>query len=865
MSEGKPFKTGYGFPSPPVEPVAWSLSPDTALLNWKMPANLNAPIGEIRYKLSSSVSAPTAIGVKQYDNGEFSPLISDIVSCNKNPCQAKVPNLRASTTYQFWITALHISRLNSQLSEDTEATSTEAKVQTKDVPGILRLDNVTSSSVMLRWNWLNPSTTPADIFVQYKQVELPQPINTTYDPQQSYPVSFAIEDLHSATTYDYRYKAVYTGELAYDTLQQQFVESCFQQTQQARTKAGTPSAPLDVEDKDGSVLKWSPPKSDGGEPITSYAVEFRPDSQSEWEIAERGLPSERFVWRIRDPWVSNGDSSSASTKAPLDATTDSEFRVRAANVEGFGVYGSSVPDDQQEMDKDHPNHNLWMYIILSILCSIMLVCVILFVIDRHRKLKRMRRKQKIHKVISLEDIARQIQVEVENEIRNLPHVHRSCIHPLRNKILGKGSFGEVVEGIFRETDPHLGPQDDKGYLKDDTEENRLKFLKEAVLMNNFDHPNIIKLLGVYRESQPNFLVFELMEGGDFGLARDMFSSDYYKVHGADFLPLRWLSPESAIQGIFTSKSDVWAFGIVLWEIMTFGSQPYTGITNLDVLIRLKEGKPPERPHNCPDEIYEIMALAWTFSPEKRPKFVDLLSKLEILRSKQYLQPFPWTAVNSNNASSFTNNAFDNSHDSISSFANPSNASGSIKTIDGLESQGEIHARFDKSENRSTRRHGRLPKLLKPDTKSERPGSSISAETEVTTLDYDYEIPRNRTVNRQSPYISSKAGPSVMGEFLNEAFVGDASLDSSDNLQPISSQHTNYSAFSNSAATVPSTPECSKSARILPLALNRNFAGESNSIKSENGGSSSPRRFATSASSAPLPDSPSHRVTRVSRV
>lgn len=116
--------------------------------------------------------------------------------------------------------------------------------------------------------------------------------------------------------------------------------------------------------------------------------------------------------------------------------------------------------------------------------------------------------------------------------------------------------------------------------------------------------------------------------GDFGLARDMFSSDYYKVHGADFLPLRWLSPESAIQGIFTSKSDgtansylalpynlyhahliplniiilVWAFGIVLWEIMTFGSQPYTGITNLDVLIRLKEGKPPERPHNCPDEM-----------------------------------------------------------------------------------------------------------------------------------------------------------------------------------------------------------------------------------------------------------------------
>lgn len=108
-------------------------------------------------------------------------------------------------------------------------------------------------------------------------------------------------------------------------------------------------------------------------------MEFRPDSQSEWEIAERGLPSERFSWRIGRPWVSNGDSSSASTKAPLDATTDSEFRVRAANVEGFGAYGSSVPDGQQEMDENHYNHNLWMYILLSILFSILLVCTILFV------------------------------------------------------------------------------------------------------------------------------------------------------------------------------------------------------------------------------------------------------------------------------------------------------------------------------------------------------------------------------------------------------------------------------------------------------------------------------------------------------
>lgn len=82
----------------------------------------------------------------------------------------------------------------------------------------------------------------------------------------------------------------------------------------------------------------------------------------------------------------------------------------------------------------------------------------------------------------------------------------------------------------------------------------------------------------------------------------MYSQDYYRIAGSDFLPLRWLSPESAFNGIFTSKSDVWAYGILMWEVMTLGSQPYTGISNVEVLSRLKEGRTPERPHECPDEM-----------------------------------------------------------------------------------------------------------------------------------------------------------------------------------------------------------------------------------------------------------------------
>lgn len=69
---------------------------------------------------------------------------------------------------------------------------------------------------------------------------------------------------------------------------------------------------------------------------------------------------------------------------------------------------------------------------------------------------------------------------------------------------------------------------------------------------------------------------------DFGHARDIYTNDYYRVHGDDFLPLRWLSPESIDDGIFTSKSDVWSFGILLWEILTLGQQPFSGKNNVQV-------------------------------------------------------------------------------------------------------------------------------------------------------------------------------------------------------------------------------------------------------------------------------------------
>lgn len=91
-----------------------------------------------------------------------------------------------------------------------------------------------------------------------------------------------------------------------------------------------------------------------------------------------------------------------------------------------------------------------------------------------------------------------------------------------------------------------------------------------------------------------------MKIGDFGLARDIYKNDYYRKEGEALLPIRWMAPESLLDGVFTCQSDVWAFGVLLWEIMTLGQQPYPAISNVEILRYLREGERLGKPNDCPD-------------------------------------------------------------------------------------------------------------------------------------------------------------------------------------------------------------------------------------------------------------------------
>ncbi|KAG9340757.1 hypothetical protein JZ751_020349 [Albula glossodonta] len=116
--------------------------------------------------------------------------------------------------------------------------------------------------------------------------------------------------------------------------------------------------------------------------------------------------------------------------------------------------------------------------------------------------------------------------------------------------------------------------------------------------------------------------------GDFGMTRDIYETDYYRKGGKGLLPVRWMAPESLKDGVFTTNSDVWSFGVVLWEIATLAEQPYQGMSNEQVLRFVMEGGLLDKPDNCPDMLFELMRMCWQYNPKMRPSFLEIIGSIK---------------------------------------------------------------------------------------------------------------------------------------------------------------------------------------------------------------------------------------------
>lgn len=250
----------------------------------------------------------------------------------------------------------------------------------------------------------------------------------------------------------------------------------------------------------------------------------------------------------------------------------------------------------------------------------------------------------------------------------------------RIRKIGHGQFGEVYEGLWNNTTPVAVKT-----LKPGTMDPK-DFLEEAHIMKKLRHKHLIQLYAVCTKDEPIFIVTELMKNGslleylqgtkgrslklptlidiaaqiasgmaylesqnyihrdlaarnilvgdnnmvkiaDFGLARVIKEDEYEARVGARF-PIKWTAPEAANFNRFTIKSDVWSFGILLTEIVTYGRIPYPGMTNADVLQQVENGYRMPCPPGCPQTLYEIMLECWHKDENQRPTFETLQWKLE---------------------------------------------------------------------------------------------------------------------------------------------------------------------------------------------------------------------------------------------
>uniref|UniRef100_A0A8C9VHE3 receptor protein-tyrosine kinase n=1 Tax=Scleropages formosus TaxID=113540 RepID=A0A8C9VHE3_SCLFO len=259
------------------------------------------------------------------------------------------------------------------------------------------------------------------------------------------------------------------------------------------------------------------------------------------------------------------------------------------------------------------------------------------------------------------------------------------------EVIGAGEFGEVYKGHLKLPGKREVCVAIKTLKAGYTDKQRQDFLSEASIMGQFDHPNIIHLEGVVTKSRPVMIVTEFMENGaldsflrqndgqftviqlvgllrgiasgmkylsemnyvhrdlaarnilvnsnlvckvsDFGLSRylqDDTSDPTYTSSLGGKIPVRWTAPEAITYRKFTSASDVWSYGIVIWEVMSFGERPYWDMSNQDVINAIEQDYRLPPPMECPTTLHQLMLDCWQKERSTRPRFTDIVNILDKL-------------------------------------------------------------------------------------------------------------------------------------------------------------------------------------------------------------------------------------------
>ncbi|XP_051991561.1 tyrosine-protein kinase receptor TYRO3-like isoform X1 [Xyrauchen texanus] len=476
-----------------------------------------------------------------------------------------------------------------------------------------------------------------------------------------------------------------------------------------------------------ATLHWAPPADLGGRAEVEYDVQCkqRQDaSGDQWDPCENTVLILPYTTGLKHTAV-NITKIKPELDYHLSVTAHNAISTILGNhhsMQSTIIYKARDPLSTLPSPGPitHSKQVLFSGLIAALLCGVLfpfiLIAVFFFVRRRHRK--RSDDEQAVfisHTGVTFQRIDEPEPTAQSEQItiQMLEGVSSRLLCGLRDvlvertkltmgKELGKGEFGAVYEGIFSPQ----GGEDIKVAVKTmrvgiHSQEDLESFLKEAEIMRYFDHDNVVKLLGVALERDPQssipvpLVILPFMKHGDlrrfliatrygdvqmfvpyqsllrfmidiaagmeylssrgflhrdlaarncmlgddlrvcvadFGLSKKIYSSNYYRQKVAVRMPVKWMAIESLSESVYTTKSDVWSFGITMWEITSRGRTPYPGVPNHEVLDMLESGHHLKQ-GDIDSKLYEVMLSCWHRDPSQRPCFGELGQKLKALLSE----------------------------------------------------------------------------------------------------------------------------------------------------------------------------------------------------------------------------------------
>ncbi|CAB1348122.1 unnamed protein product, partial [Coregonus sp. 'balchen'] len=475
----------------------------------------------------------------------------------------------------------------------------------------------------------------------------------------------SINDLHAHTNYTFEIWAV-NGVSQQSPGPEQAVSVT------VTTNQAAPSPINSIQAKDITrhtiSLAWQQPEKANGV-ILEYEVKYYEKDQNE-----------------RSYRIIKTSSRNTDIKG-LTPLTSYVFHVRARTAAGYGEFSAPF-----EFMTNSGEWSATLTASHNSLVVLLLILISAFVISR-RKSKYSKAKQDADEEKHLHQGVRiyvdPFTYEDPNQaVREFAkEIDASCIKI--EKVIGIGEFGEVCSGRLKMPGKREICVAIKTLKAGYTDKQRRDFLSEASIMGQFDHPNIIHLEGVVTKCKPVMIITEYMENGSLdaflrkndgrftviqlvgilrGIASGMkYLSDMSYVHRdlaarnilvnsnlvckvSDFgmsrvleddpeaayttrggkIPIRWTAPEAIAYRKFTSASDVWSYGIVMWEVMSYGERPYWDMSNQDVIKAIDEGYRLPPPMDCPVALHQLMLDCWQRERGDRPKFGQIVNMLDKL-------------------------------------------------------------------------------------------------------------------------------------------------------------------------------------------------------------------------------------------